>query len=152
MGTFVRSERQECGPERRAPGERRLLWASLIGIIAAICIGLPVPAGAQAGDVSAEKLRRLSQYFAALHGRAEFPLPVCNAPWVSTVIEADGTIRPCFFHPPFGNIHNQPLATILNSAAAVAFREQLDVQRDSTCRKCVCTLHLAAGEIEQIPG
>ncbi|MGN6360200.1 MAG: SPASM domain-containing protein [Thermomicrobiales bacterium] len=89
-----------------------------------------------------DKLRRLPQYYAALHGVGDFPPTVCNAPWVSTVIEADGTVRPCFFHRPLGNLHQQPLADILNSPEAIAFRRNLDVTTDPICRKCVCTLHL----------
>jgi MoaA/NifB/PqqE/SkfB family radical SAM enzyme len=90
-----------------------------------------------------DKLRRIYQYYAALNGQGELPEPVCNAPWVSTVIEADGTVRPCFFHRPLGNIHQQPLMEILNSDDAVAFRRQLDVKQDAICRKCVCTLYIA---------
>ena len=90
-----------------------------------------------------EKLRRLPRYFAALNGDGDFPPTRCNAPWVSTVVEADGTVRPCFFHDPLGNIHEQSLETILNAEAAQAFRRRLDVTRDAICRKCVCTLHLS---------
>jgi Fe-coproporphyrin III synthase len=89
-----------------------------------------------------DKIRRLYHYFAALNGRRDFPTTVCNAPWVSTVVEADGTVRPCFFHRPLGNIHQEPLDVILNSEDSVAFRRSLDVTRDPICRKCVCTLHL----------
>ena len=91
---------------------------------------------------SPEKLRRLPRYFAALHGTGDFPETHCNAPWVSTVIEADGTVRPCFFHRPLGNIHEQPLEAILNAEPAQAFRRTLDVKRNALCRKCVCTLSL----------
>jgi MoaA/NifB/PqqE/SkfB family radical SAM enzyme len=96
---------------------------------------------------SPDKLRRLPEYFAALHGLAEFSTRVCNAPWVSAVIEADGAVRPCFFHPPLGNLHQEPLDAILNGVAAEAFRQQLDVTRDPICRKCVCTLHIPPGDI-----
>src|ERR1700704_182537 len=34
-----------------------------------------------------QKLRRLPQYYAALNGMGEFPRTVCNAPWVSSVVE-----------------------------------------------------------------
>lgn len=91
---------------------------------------------------SPEKLRRLPRYFAALNGAGEHPETVCNAPWVSTVVEADGTVRPCFFHRPLGNIHEAPLHEILNSDEAVRFRRELDVTRNPVCRKCVCTLYL----------
>ncbi len=91
---------------------------------------------------SPDKLRRIGRYFRALHGDGELPRTVCNAPWVSAVIEADGAVRPCFFHPAQGNLSQGPLAEILNAPAAVAFRRGLDVEHDPICRRCVCTLHL----------
>ena len=87
-----------------------------------------------------EKLRRIGLHFRAHLGMAPSSPPRCNAPWVSTVIEADGTVKPCFFHPPIGNIHDLPLRDILNSEAALKFRKDLDVSTDSTCRDCVCSL------------
>jgi MoaA/NifB/PqqE/SkfB family radical SAM enzyme len=92
---------------------------------------------------SPDKLRRIPRYFAALNGNGDFPTTACNAPWVSSVIETDGTVRPCFFHRSFGNVHEQPLDEILNSPDARAFRAGLDVTRNEICRKCVCTLSLA---------
>jgi MoaA/NifB/PqqE/SkfB family radical SAM enzyme len=89
-----------------------------------------------------DKLRRVPRYFAALHGQGAFPTPRCNAPWVSTVVEADGTVRPCFFHAPLGSIKEQSLASILNGPAAIAFRRSLDVEQDPICRTCVCSLTL----------
>jgi len=91
---------------------------------------------------SGDKLRRLARYAAALNGDGDFPPVRCNAPWVSTVIEAGGTVRPCFFHRPLGNLQEQPLDQILNSEEAVAFRRTLDVTSNPTCRKCVCSLHV----------
>jgi Fe-coproporphyrin III synthase len=91
-----------------------------------------------------DKLRRLVRYYAALNGAGDFPATRCNAPWVSTVIEADGTVRPCFFHHAIGNVHKQTLGEIVNSPEAIAFRQTLDVTSDPICRKCVCTLHLGA--------
>jgi Fe-coproporphyrin III synthase len=91
---------------------------------------------------SPAKLRRIPNYFLALHGAGEFPRTMCNAPWVSSVVEADGSVRPCFFHPSIGNIHDNPLSTILNAPQAVAFRRELDVNENPICRKCVCTLNL----------
>jgi MoaA/NifB/PqqE/SkfB family radical SAM enzyme len=89
-----------------------------------------------------DKLRRLPRYYAALNGLGEFPTTVCNAPWVSSVVEADGAVRPCFFHPSFGSIHDQTLEEILNSPTAVAFRRDLDVKTNPICKTCVCTLSL----------
>lgn len=95
---------------------------------------------------SPDKLRRIARYFRALHGDGELPKTVCNAPWVSAVIEADGAVRPCFFHPAQGNLSQGPLEEILNAPEAVAFRRGLDVERDPICRRCVCTLHLGPFE------
>jgi MoaA/NifB/PqqE/SkfB family radical SAM enzyme len=87
--------------------------------------------------------RRLHQYYAALHGQGDFFPNTCNAPWVSSVIEADGTVRPCFFQPPLGNIYqSESLTALLNSPEALAWRQGLDTRRDAICRKCVCTLSL----------
>ena len=93
---------------------------------------------------SPAKLRRtLLRYYAALRGDGDFAPIECNAPWVSSVIESDGTVRPCFFQPALGNIHAaENLGAILNSAEAVAWRRGLDVHRDAICRKCVCSLSL----------
>jgi MoaA/NifB/PqqE/SkfB family radical SAM enzyme len=89
-----------------------------------------------------DKLRRLPRYYAALNGVGAFPTTVCNAPWVSSVVEADGTVRPCFFHKSLGSIHDESLEDILNSPTAIAFRRQLDVKSDPICKTCVCTLSL----------
>jgi Fe-coproporphyrin III synthase len=94
---------------------------------------------------SAEKLhRRLYLYFAALvSGGGDFPAVECNAPWVSSVVEADGTVRPCFFQPPLGNLREgRTFTEILNGPAAVAWRRGLDMERDAICRRCVCSLSL----------
>lgn len=93
---------------------------------------------------SPEKLdRRVYRYFAALHGAGDFAPVRCNAPWVSSVVETDGTVRPCFFQPPLGNIHEAGnLEGVLNSDAALAWRRGLDTRRDEICRRCVCSLAL----------
>ena len=91
---------------------------------------------------SQEKLLKIYQYYSAFYGANDFPYKKCNAPWVSTVIEADGTVRPCFFHKAYGNIKKDPLHHIINSTAAVNFRKQLDMDTNETCKKCVCYLNL----------
>ena len=102
---------------------------------------------------SAEKLRRrLHGHFAALLGGPAAPPAHCNAPWVSTVIEADGTVRPCFFQPPLGNVREAgSLDAVLNSDAARRWRAGLDTERDEICRRCVCSLSLRAGQAELAP-
>jgi Fe-coproporphyrin III synthase len=92
---------------------------------------------------SPEKIWRIYEYYAAFYGLNSFPYKKCNAPWVSTVIEADGTVRPCFFHKPMGNIRHESLDKILNSEKAIEFRKNLDVDTNSTCVKCVCYLNLS---------
>lgn len=91
---------------------------------------------------SPEKIHKIYWYYAAFYGLNPFPDKQCNAPWVSTVIEADGTVRPCFFHEAMGNIHEQSLSHILNSHKAVDFRKKLDMETNNTCIKCVCYLNL----------
>jgi MoaA/NifB/PqqE/SkfB family radical SAM enzyme len=90
-----------------------------------------------------EKLRRIADHFRAQLGLSQAIAPRCNAPWVSTVIEADGTVRPCFFQPAIGNIQSSSLLEILNGEAAVRFRRELDVATNSICRNCVCSLYLS---------
>jgi MoaA/NifB/PqqE/SkfB family radical SAM enzyme len=94
---------------------------------------------------SPEKIRRIPLYYSAMYGYNPFPYKKCNAPWVSTVIEADGTVRPCFFHAPVGNIREQNLDTIVNGVQAFQFRKELDMDNNDTCRRCVCYLNLKPG-------
>jgi len=92
---------------------------------------------------SPDKLRKIGQYYTASYGQTPFPYKKCNAPWVSAVVEADGTVRPCFFHAPLGNIRERPLDEILNSPVAVGFRKSLDMETNETCLRCVCYLNLS---------
>jgi MoaA/NifB/PqqE/SkfB family radical SAM enzyme len=88
---------------------------------------------------SPEHLRRIVGHFRALLGTEEFTAPRCNAPWVSAVIETDGRIRPCFFHPPYETADG--MESTLNAPEAVRFRETLDVAQNPICRRCVCSLY-----------
>jgi MoaA/NifB/PqqE/SkfB family radical SAM enzyme len=88
---------------------------------------------------SPDRLRRLPAYYAALAGDAPFPAVRCNAPWVSVVVEANGAVRPCFFHDPVGSVRDAPLGTIV-AANLRAFRESLDITTNPVCRRCVCSL------------
>lgn len=94
---------------------------------------------------SPEKIRNIYLYYAAYFNRNDFPFKKCNAPWVSAVVEADGTVRPCFFHEAFGNINTASLGKIINSETAIAFRKNLDIAKNETCIKCVCYLNLSPG-------
>jgi MoaA/NifB/PqqE/SkfB family radical SAM enzyme len=92
---------------------------------------------------SNHKIYDIYQYYAAFYGLNPFPYKKCNAPWVSTVVEADGSVRPCFFHDVIGNIRDAALSDILNSKSAINFRRELDVTTNVTCVKCVCALNLS---------
>jgi MoaA/NifB/PqqE/SkfB family radical SAM enzyme len=90
---------------------------------------------------SPEKLRRLAARFRERIENTSPKAPQCNAPWVSTVLEVDGTLRPCFFHAPVASTAHATLAQALNSSRALAFRETLDVPTNPTCQRCVCSLN-----------
>lgn len=88
-----------------------------------------------------EKFARIIKHFRAHLGLDTPTAPRCNAPWVSTVIESDGTVRPCFFHRPIGKLGDAGLLQILNGFEALAFRSSLDVENNPTCQRCVCSLN-----------
>jgi MoaA/NifB/PqqE/SkfB family radical SAM enzyme len=90
---------------------------------------------------SPQKLRRLARHFRAQLGLAAPESPLCNAPWVSAVIEADGSVRPCFFHPSIGKLSGTTLGAVINGPEARGFRSTLDVANNSVCRNCVCSLN-----------
>jgi Fe-coproporphyrin III synthase len=99
---------------------------------------------------SPAKLRRIVNHFRAQLGLTETSAPPCNAPWVSAVLEADGTVRPCFFHPAYGKAESPAtLLEVINSPAAVEFRGKLDVAKDPTCQRCVCSLNWQGQSLRQ---
>jgi Fe-coproporphyrin III synthase len=87
-----------------------------------------------------EKLRRIARYFRQRLGQLPPCSPSCNAPWVSAVVEVDGSIRPCFFHRKIGDTMALPLHEAINSAAAKDFRQTLDIENNPVCQQCVCSL------------
>ena len=93
---------------------------------------------------SPAKLRGLADYYSALHGQRPFPAITCNAPWISAVIEANGGVRPCFFHEPIGNVRKTPLIRILRENLP-AFRRKLDVSSNPVCTRCVCSIKVGWG-------
>jgi Fe-coproporphyrin III synthase len=90
---------------------------------------------------NAQKLRRIPRRFREHLGQVQAESPICNAPWVSAVVEVDGSVRPCFFHRPIGNIAASTLEEVVNSEAARQFRQSLNVSENPTCRRCVCSLN-----------
>jgi MoaA/NifB/PqqE/SkfB family radical SAM enzyme len=91
---------------------------------------------------SPDKLRRiLVSYFRGVAGQGEFVPPRCNAPHFSTVIEVDGTLRPCYFLPAYGKLNGTPLKDALNVPAAQALREAYRTGQRAECARCVCPLY-----------
>jgi Fe-coproporphyrin III synthase len=90
---------------------------------------------------SPQKLRRIPGRFREHLGQASAESPICNAPWVSAVVEVDGSVRPCFFHRSIGNITSATLEEVVNGEAARLFRQSLNVSENPTCRRCVCSLN-----------
>ncbi|HSY25586.1 MAG TPA: radical SAM protein [Polyangiaceae bacterium] len=88
-----------------------------------------------------DRLRRLARYYRAHQKRGPFPEVRCNAPWVSAVVESDGTVRPCFFQPAIGNLRAKSLRAWLDEEM-VRFRQGLKVSANATCQRCVCSLRL----------
>ena len=89
-----------------------------------------------------QHLQRIVEHFRAQLGLRLFEAPRCNAPWVSAVMGVDGSVRPCFFHPPVGSAAGQPLDDVLNAPPAREFRATLDIASNPVCQRCVCSLHL----------
>jgi MoaA/NifB/PqqE/SkfB family radical SAM enzyme len=90
---------------------------------------------------SPSKLRRIVRRFHEHLGDVPPEAPMCNAPWVSAVVEVDGSVRPCFFHKKVGSTASHTLEDALNSDDAREFRSTLKIAEDATCRRCVCSLN-----------
>jgi Fe-coproporphyrin III synthase len=92
---------------------------------------------------SADKLRRLGRHLDASAGRAAFERPACDAPWWSSVVEADGRLRPCFFHEPVGDARQGLRATRGSPAYGAALAR---IRRaNATCDRCVCPKRRGVG-------
>jgi len=92
---------------------------------------------------SPAKLRRiLVSYFRSLLGDETFSSPRCNAPHFSTVIEVDGTLRPCYFLPAYGHLRRDDnLATMVNNDTALELRSAYSTGQRMECTHCVCPLY-----------
>jgi MoaA/NifB/PqqE/SkfB family radical SAM enzyme len=93
---------------------------------------------------SPAKLRHMVRYFEAVnnHNPVDFPRPRCNAPHFSTVIEVDGTLRPCYFLPSYGKLDvGDALRDALNTSAAQALRQAYRTGQRTECAHCVCPLY-----------
>lgn len=100
-----------------------------------------------------EKLQRtLAQYFRSLLGEGGYPPPPCNAPHFSTVVEVDGTLRPCYFLPAYGRLTpaRPDLAVAVNEPAARDLRQAYRTGQRAECERCVCPLHKGPRQLLQM--
>jgi MoaA/NifB/PqqE/SkfB family radical SAM enzyme len=88
-----------------------------------------------------EKLRRIASYFRQRLGELPPRAPRCNAPWVSAVIEVNGSVRPCFFHRKIGDTAQLPLHEAINTIEAKEFRQTLNIEGNPICQRCVCSIN-----------
>jgi MoaA/NifB/PqqE/SkfB family radical SAM enzyme/SAM-dependent methyltransferase len=85
---------------------------------------------------TAGKLARFARHLRASGGTGSYERPACDAPWWSSVVDADGSLRPCFFHAPVGNARDG--FSVLRAGAG--YRQALAGIRSAngTCDRCVC--------------
>jgi MoaA/NifB/PqqE/SkfB family radical SAM enzyme len=99
------------------------------------------------------KLRRIRQYFGALHGEAPYPPVRCNAPEFSAVVGATGRVQPCFFIsgpaeatlPGQGSLPREgsstdDLSLTLNGERMRGLRASIRAGARAECRTCVCSM------------
>jgi MoaA/NifB/PqqE/SkfB family radical SAM enzyme len=100
------------------------------------------------------KLRRILEYFAAIHGRSEYPAVRCNAPEFSAVIGASGKVQPCFFisGPSDAVLAGNALSAnaaenagadlrrVLNASGMTALRSAIRSGKRAECKTCVCSM------------
>ncbi len=89
------------------------------------------------------KLLEMARHFSEA-ASAGGGVPRCNAPEWSSVVEADGSIRPCFFQPRIAAAATARLRDVRESAA---YRESLQTlgSGNRICASCVCPKHVATG-------
>lgn len=88
---------------------------------------------------SPAKLRRIEAHYRARLGLGERPAVRCNAPEHSAVIEADGSLRPCFFIAGTGPLGGADLAEALNSTPQRRLRAAIRAGDRPECAHCVCS-------------
>lgn len=91
---------------------------------------------------SPAKLRAMVRYFLALNHSSSFPRQRCNSPHISTVIEVDGTLRPCYFLPAYGRMSvGQKLSDAINVSIGRDLRKAYRSGQRTECERCVCPLY-----------
>lgn len=84
----------------------------------------------------AARLRAIARHLRASGGEGRHERPRCDAPWWSVVVEADGRLRPCFFHETAGDVR----AGLTEVRASESYRARLRTLRapNAVCERCVC--------------
>ena len=96
-----------------------------------------LPAGfLQDSEVALSRIWRLAQ---AREGGPPPGPPRCDAPWTSTVVGADLSLKPCFFLPPMGTAA-EGLGVGLRAAAPTL--RGLRIRDEAACARCVCWARL----------
>jgi Fe-coproporphyrin III synthase len=92
------------------------------------------------------KLRRILQYFGALHGKVAYPEVRCNAPEFSAVVGATGQVQPCFFisgpadADALRGAAFDELSSALNGERMRALRDSIRAGARAECKTCVCSM------------
>ena len=99
---------------------------------------------------SPAKLRRILQYFGALHGKTSYPSVHCNAPEFSAVIGATGRVQPCFFisGPAEATVLRvngdgtapDDFSSALNGERMRELRASIRAGARRECQTCVCSM------------
>lgn len=94
-----------------------------------------IAAALKASDGSAwASLQSKKRYFAAPQAGETRR---CLDPWLLALIQADGTVKPCCWHPPVGSLARDSLKAVLNGEAVAALRRQLaSGDLCESCRTC----------------
>jgi MoaA/NifB/PqqE/SkfB family radical SAM enzyme len=90
-----------------------------------------------------QKLRRLLQYFSALHSLGAYPQVRCNAPEFSAVVGATGSVQPCFFISDGAasrGVAFDDLGGALNTDGMMVLRAAIRAGARGECKTCVCSM------------
>jgi MoaA/NifB/PqqE/SkfB family radical SAM enzyme len=91
---------------------------------------------------SADRLHLVARRLRASAAGAASPRPDCDVATWSSVVEADGRVRPCFFHAEVGDVRHGLLAVRGSRAYSEGLR--LIAEPNETCARCVCPKRRAA--------
>lgn len=130
------------------PGERQDTIALRREEVAALSAEMRALIEEHAADIrsryiaeSEVKLLGIVRRFQEHLGELQPIAPPCNAPWVSAVLEVDGSVRPCFFHRRVGSVRETSLEQVINGDDARQFRAGLRNHENPICQRCVCALN-----------